>query len=334
VHKQEQKKIITIVILSIQVKYTPGGLAFLDGWGPLRYAATTAFCAFVYSDWTNDTSRKAKYHDFGVAQINYMLGNNPQSKSYVAGFGANPPINEHHRTGHSSWTDNIQQPANNRHILYGALVGGPDSGDNYQDNRQNYQQNEPACDYNAGFVGSLAKLYSQFGGAPLDNFPPMESKGLEFQVAASINSQGTSYNEIRALLDNMSGWPARAASHLSFRYFMNLTSILNNGYSLTDVIITMGYNQGGKISTLTPWNSGKHIYYVEISYEGIVIYPGGQSAFYRETQFRMGFSSGANTWHPQDDWSYKGLQTGTPVSTTFIPVYDQGKLIYGQEPPV
>lgn len=48
----------------------------------------------------------------------------------------------------------------NPQILYGALVGGPDSTDNYTDDRNNYVTNEVACDYNAGFQGSVAALQS------------------------------------------------------------------------------------------------------------------------------------------------------------------------------
>ena len=33
-----------------QVKYTPKGLAWLDQWGALRYATTTAYLALVYAD--------------------------------------------------------------------------------------------------------------------------------------------------------------------------------------------------------------------------------------------------------------------------------------------
>ena len=44
----------------------------------------------------------------------------------------------------------------NPNILKGALVGGPDNGDNYQDSRTDYVHNEVACDYNAGFQGALA----------------------------------------------------------------------------------------------------------------------------------------------------------------------------------
>ena len=44
----------------------------------------------------------------------------------------------------------------NPHILYGALVGGPDANDVYVDDRTDYVTNEVACDYNAGFQGALA----------------------------------------------------------------------------------------------------------------------------------------------------------------------------------
>jgi hypothetical protein len=46
----------------------------------------------------------------------------------------------------------------NPHVLTGALVGGPDSNDNYKDERSNYVSNEVATDYNAAFQGLLANL--------------------------------------------------------------------------------------------------------------------------------------------------------------------------------
>ena len=88
-----------------RVNYSPGGQAVLDQWGSLRYAANTAFVALVYSDAITDTTLKARYHDFAMRQIDYALGENPQNRSYVVGFGANPPRNPHHRTAHGSWTD-------------------------------------------------------------------------------------------------------------------------------------------------------------------------------------------------------------------------------------
>ena len=93
-----------------RVNYSPGGQAHLDQWGSLRYAANTAFAALVYSDAITDTVLKARYKDFAKRQIDYALGLNPQSRSYVVGFGANPPRNPHHRTAHASWTDQLTSP--------------------------------------------------------------------------------------------------------------------------------------------------------------------------------------------------------------------------------
>jgi hypothetical protein len=63
---------------------------------------------------------------------------------------------------------------NNRHVLFGALVGGPSSPDDnaYTDDRTNYVTNEVALDYNAAFTGALARMSSEFGGTPLETFPP------------------------------------------------------------------------------------------------------------------------------------------------------------------
>ena len=120
-----------------RVKYTPGGLAFLDTWGSLRYSADTSFLALVYSDTVGDKS--GRYHDFAVRQINYMLGDNPQGRSYVVGFGNNPPLNPHHRGASGVYDGNVNAAYDNRHILYGALVGGPQtaSDSDYVDSRGN-----------------------------------------------------------------------------------------------------------------------------------------------------------------------------------------------------
>jgi hypothetical protein len=41
-----------------RIYYTPGGLSMLDEWGSLRYAANTAFLAFIYGDWVKDSIKK------------------------------------------------------------------------------------------------------------------------------------------------------------------------------------------------------------------------------------------------------------------------------------
>ncbi len=151
-----------------RVAVTPGGLAWLDQWGSLRYAATTAFLALVYSQ-SPGAEHVDRYREFAVRQMRYLLGDNPRRSSYVVGFGQNPPRNPHHRAAHGSPSNDSTDPAENRHVLYGALVGGPSSPDDfaYADDRANYITNEVALDYNAGFTGALAALVEEFGGKPL-----------------------------------------------------------------------------------------------------------------------------------------------------------------------
>ncbi|KAK3581343.1 hypothetical protein CHS0354_016187 [Potamilus streckersoni] len=50
----------------------------------------------------------------------------------------------------------ISDTGPNPNILSGVLVGGPDNQDNSDDRRGDYVENEVACDYNAGFQGTLA----------------------------------------------------------------------------------------------------------------------------------------------------------------------------------
>ncbi|EFA77671.1 putative glycoside hydrolase [Heterostelium album PN500] len=131
------------------IKYTgTNGLAFYDKWGPCRYAASAAFVASVYGG--------DKYVNFAKSQLGYILGDNPNGQSFVVGMGPKMPINPHHRAAHGSTTNDINNPVNNKHILTGALVGGPDENGAYTDDRTNYITNEVATDYNAGFVGLLS----------------------------------------------------------------------------------------------------------------------------------------------------------------------------------
>jgi endoglucanase len=76
------------------IEYTPGGLAWLDLRGSLRYAGKTAFLAFIYPDTVEYVG--SRYRDFARQQVDYILGANPGGRSYVVGFGNNPPRNPHH----------------------------------------------------------------------------------------------------------------------------------------------------------------------------------------------------------------------------------------------
>lgn len=318
-----------------RVQYTAGGLAFLNGWGSLRYASTTAFMALLYADTGRDYG--GRYHDFALKQMNYILGDNPRQASYVVGFGANPPVNPHHRAASGVWDGNVDNPTPNRHVLYGALVGGPESADdfNYHDVRGNYVSNEVALDYNAGFTGALARLYQEYGGAPLATFPVAESPTDEFFVQASINQQGPTYTEVRALLNNRSAWPARGSKDLSFRYYVDLSEVFAAGYTERDVVVQSYYSQGATVGPLTVYDAARKLYYVEVSFRGVEIVPGA-GTYQKEAQLRIGLRSGvpASAWDPTNDPSYRGLPLGREqlVTSLFIPVYESGKKLFGQVP--
>ncbi len=319
---------------------TGAGLIYVDQWGQLRYAANTAFLALVYSDYLpGGHAKKIPYHDFAKRQIDYALGDNPNNRSYMVGYGANPPINIHHRGAHGAWADPGDNPsgppANNRHILYGALVGGPGStNDNsYVDVRNNYNTNEVATDYNAAFTGALARLYNEYpgNGGPLANFPPTETPdGPEIFIEASLNASGSNFTEIRALLKNQSAWPARVLSQGTFRYFFTLES----GVTPAMITVTTNTSNCGTSAASGPTQWSGDIYYVTVSCVGYIIYPGGQDPgeFKREIQFRV-LSSGA--WDTANDWSYTGVATpagSTPVLVNNMPVYDNGVKVFGNEP--
>lgn len=311
-----------------RVNYSPGGEAVLDQWGSLRYASNTAFIALVYADAISDATLKARYHDFAVRQINYALGDNPLHRSFVVGFGTNPPRNPHHRTAHGSWTDSLQSPALSRHILYGALVGGPKApNDQYADDRGDFVMNEVATDYNAGFTSALARLVTEFGGTPLANFPPVEvPDDAEIFTEAAVNASGTNFTEIRLFVHNKTAWPARMTDRLTLRYFFTVEP----GVTPQMLTVTTNFNQCQGPTGITQ-HSG-NIFAVNLSCVGTLIYPGGQSFWRKEIQFRI---TSAGAWSPANDWSFAGVaQTpgATPVRVDHITVYDNGRLVWGQEP--
>ncbi|MEV6970070.1 glycoside hydrolase family 9 protein [Hamadaea sp. NPDC051192] len=311
----------TVGVNGAKITYSPGGQAWLQQWGSLRYSANTAWVALVYSDYLSDATRKARYHDFGVSQINYILGSNPNNRSYMIGFGANSPINPHHRTAHGSWTDSLTSPTNNRHVLYGALVGGPGSAnDAYTDDRSNYQMNEVADDYNAGFTSALVRMYSEYGGTPLASFPPTETPDdNEMYIEAGVNASGTTFTEMKATVYNKSAWPARALTNGSFRYYFTL----DGSTTPAQISLTSAYNQC--TAPTGPTQFSGNVYYVTVSCAGQSIAPAGQSDWRREVQFRI---TSAGTWDPTNDWSYQSAIARDAHMT----LYDGATLVWGSAP--
>ncbi|MFC7549411.1 glycoside hydrolase family 9 protein [Plantactinospora sp. GCM10030261] len=311
----------TVGVNGQRVPYSPGGMAVLDSWGALRYAANTAFAALVHSDSTTDATRRTRYHDFAVRQINYALGDNPRNSSYVIGFGANPPKNPHHRTAHGSWWDSQTVPAETRHVLYGALVGGPSSAnDAYTDNRSDYVMNEVATDYNAGFTSALVRLVSEYGGSPLAGFPTPETPDLaELSVETTVMQNEPRATGLKVMIYNKSGFPARALTDGRFRYYFRPEGT-------GAVQVTPGYTQGCPSPT-TARQFSADIWYVEVDCTGHTIAPAGQSQHRMEVQFKIGVPEGG-TWDPTNDPSYQAAAGPNPK----VPLYSGTTLVWGAEP--
>ncbi|MBP1781737.1 glycoside hydrolase family 9 protein [Micromonospora chalcea] len=311
----------TVGVNGQRVPYSPGGMAVLDSWGALRYASNTAFAALVYSDKTTDTTRKARYHDFAVRQINYALGDNPRNSSYQIGFGTNSPRNPHHRTAHGSWWDSQTVPTETRHVLYGALVGGPSSAnDAYTDSRSDYVMNEVATDYNAGFTSALARLANEYGGSPRAGFPSAETPDMdEMTVETTVMQAEPRATGLKAIIYNKSAFPARALTTGKFRYFFRPDGT-------GPVTVTPGYTQGCPSPSTAKQFSGD-IWYVEVDCTGYTIAPAGQSQHRMEVQFKIGVPEGG-TWDPTNDPSYQA----TAGPNRKVPLYSGGVRVWGEEP--
>ncbi len=135
---------------------TPGGLRIRERsaheYGSLRHANNAATIALYYSDYVEaapvlsgntwwkegatNAQLKALFLRDAKRQVDYALGANPYGRSFLVGFGNQPFNHAHHRgaygpfDGYDHLIDGKDfRRATNRHILYGALIAGPDNHD-------------------------------------------------------------------------------------------------------------------------------------------------------------------------------------------------------------
>ncbi|MBN1697601.1 MAG: glycoside hydrolase family 9 protein, partial [Spirochaetales bacterium] len=142
---------------------TPYGLPWLDSWGVLRYACAEAglgYLAYKCIGWDG-------YLETADVTMNYTLGSNPRNGSYVTNYLTNPPKHPHHRANEPNRDGNTKG-------MVGALVGGPDSNDNYTDDVNDYTMNEVALDYNASFLLGMAGIAWEKGGGTPDPTPTLD----------------------------------------------------------------------------------------------------------------------------------------------------------------
>lgn len=335
-----------------QIQKVDGILGYADSWGCARYAQTAAFIAAVACDTVLVDKDISAYEQFYENQINYVLGDNPTNQSYVVGYGDKPAHNAHHRTAHASWKNDIYIPEQNRHVLYGALVGGPTQNGSYEDDRNNYINNEVATDYNAGFTAILCKMIDKYGGKSDPSFPPVEKHdGPEFYVETMTKGSSASGMTLSFKITNHSAWPARVQDNISFRYYMDLSEIISAGYKPEDVVIRCDRDQSemyaskgiksAEISKLIQYDG--NIYYIEVNLpDGRAVLPVSEGMQQCEILLALVFPNYGSGWDASNDFSNKELLEGGSVTdsngtakgivTPYVPVYVNGKLYYGYEP--
>uniref|UniRef100_A0ACD5ZJ92 Uncharacterized protein n=1 Tax=Avena sativa TaxID=4498 RepID=A0ACD5ZJ92_AVESA len=164
-----------------QVFITPGGMIHLRDGANSQYVTGTAFLFIVYADWLHRAGEKVmcgatpikhdRLREFAKQQMDYLLGANPMGRSYVVGFGVNPPTQPHHRGASTpvlkpgtvvncgmSFGDWFAPDRPNPNELTGAIMGGPDGADKFTDKRNASACTEPCTYINSLAVGPLAAL--------------------------------------------------------------------------------------------------------------------------------------------------------------------------------
>ncbi|GFZ01459.1 glycosyl hydrolase 9B15 [Actinidia rufa] len=143
---------------SVQIRTTPGGLLYTRDSSNLQYVTSASMVLLTYSKILS--AAKIGGIQCGSAQFlcfsNHGLCKNtephpsPPIKSHPAKIGCNE--------GSSTWYSSAN-PNPNTHV--GAIVGGPDSSDRFNDLRSDYSHSEPTTYLNAAFVGSVAALLGE-----------------------------------------------------------------------------------------------------------------------------------------------------------------------------
>ncbi|WMV59144.1 hypothetical protein MTR67_052529, partial [Solanum verrucosum] len=200
---------------------TPGGLIYRQRWNNMYFVTSAAFLGTTYSDYLASAGKYLKCSSgsvslnellsFSKSQVDYILGDNPRATSYMLGYGNNNPRQVHHRAssivsfkvnpsfvscraGYPTW---YSRKASDPNLLTGALIGGPDAYDNFTDQRDNYEQTEPATYNNAPLIGVLARLHA--GHSSYNHFLPVSSSNL---VIWSSDSTRHGQNQVAQLLDS------------------------------------------------------------------------------------------------------------------------------------
>ena len=321
----------------------------LNEYGSARYDAAAQLCACVYAKETGDNT----FVDWAEGQMEYIMGKNPMNRPYIVGYSPTAASHPHHRAAHGSKTLNMDDPQTQTHVLWGALVGGPDASDWHRDITKDYIYNEVAVDYNAAFVGACAGLYNFCGTEdmkPQSNFPPSEAsmKGdiVEYKLKASIGQEDNMATQVLVEIDNSSFLPPHYLKEAKVRYYFSIAELLKNGQTLDDLTVRVDYdamksNTDGKheVTYNVVQYNDKGDCYIELTWTGY--------EFYGTMQFQFALMAQVQNeeytfiWDPTNDYSRSGLSTCDELGVTLaealteydlITMYVDGEHVWGKAP--
>ncbi|KAM7491481.1 hypothetical protein LguiA_034402 [Lonicera macranthoides] len=237
---------------SHNVQKTPGGLIFRQRWNNLQFVTSASFLLTIYSDYLSSAGKTLKCSSgsvspsellsFAKSQVDYILGDNPRATSYMVGYGSNYPRQVHHRAssivsikvnpsfvscrgGYATW---FSRKASDPNLLTGAIVGGPDAYDNFADQRDNYEQTEPATYNNAPLLGILARLngghsgYNQLLPVELPALKPIAAKPKPAPQAKVTPVPASSSTPIAIEQKKTSSWISNGKTY--YRYSTIVTN--------------------------------------------------------------------------------------------------------------
>ena len=319
---------------------SPEKYFFLSQWGSARYNTAAQLAALVYDKYNNN-GKPSEYSEWAKSQMEYLLGKNTANKAYVVGYNENAVKYPHHRA--SSGLSKCEDTSEQKHVLYGALVGGPDESDKHVDVTADYIYNEVTIDYNAAFVGACAGLYEFFGDESMTvtpDFPPPdknsggESGGNNYWVEGfyteQIQTGGIGCTEVTMYVCTDS---VKARKDLSVRFYFSAAGMSSVSAMQIKELYDQAEVEDGADGVLTgPTLYKDDIYYIEVKWDGYAIANSN-----KKYQFQIG--SWSTPWDSSDDWSMQGLlkvesnfYTGSPEKAGNICVYSDGVLVGGTEP--
>ncbi len=319
-------------------KTSPAGYAMINGWGSARYNTAAQLSALVYM---KNNPERTDFGEWAKGAMEYIMGRNPMGYSYIVGYGYEKGLpyaqHPHHRAAHGSKTNSMNDPEEHRHILWGALSGGPDLYDYHIDSTTEYAYNEVTIDYNAAFVGACAGLYLYYGEGhePIPNFPHLEPKTDDYYCETKLARETEDSTQVVLKIHNESSQPPHYETGMMVRYFFNISEFIEAGQDIDDLIFSVEYDeqismQQEPIEFRGPskWDDAG-TYYYEFDWSGKEIYGD------RELQISFRAKQDPNYlthWDSSNDYSLENVTKEYTINKN-VPVYLDGVKVYGEEPP-